>query len=214
MGAPEVSMFLTHLATREYVAGATQKQALSALVFLYEKVLSQEIQIDEWVRPRKIKTLPVVLTVEEVRRTLACMSGLPLTAAQLMYGAGLRVMEVLRLRIKDIDFGRKEITIRQGKGFKDRVTMLPVAAEPGLRDAIERAKALHKVALAEGVDFVHMPGKLWKKYPSAGKELLWQYVFASNHITVDPITKRRGRHHMDESFIRKPVKQAFRETEI
>jgi len=184
MGALEVSMFLTHLATREYVAGATQKQALSALVFLYEKVLFKEVEIDEWVRPRKTKTLPVVLTVDEVRRTLACMDGLPLTATQLMYGAGLRVMEVLRLRIKDIDFGRKEITIRQGKGFKDRVTMLPILAEPGLRDAIELAKALHKVALAEGVDFVHMPDQLSKKYPNAGKELPWQYVFASNHITV------------------------------
>lgn len=214
LGAPEISMFLTHLATKEYVAGATQKQALSALVFLYEKVLFKAVEVDEWVRPRKTKTLPVVLTVDEVRRTLACMNGLPLTAAQLMYGSGLRVMEVLRLRIKDVDFGRREITIRQGKGSKDRVTMLPNLAEQGLRDAIERAKALHKVSLAEGVDFVHMPGKLWKKYPNAGKELPWQYVFASDHITVDPITRRRGRHHMDEGLIRKPVKQAFRDAEV
>ena len=137
------------------------------------------------------------------------MEGLALTAAQLMYGSGMRVMEVLRLRLKDVDFGRKEITIRQGKGAKDRVTMLPALAELGLHEAIERAKALHQVALAEGIDFVHMPNQLAKKYPSAGKQLPWQYIFASDRLSIDPLTGRRGRHHMDESLVRKPVKQAI-----
>ena len=214
MGAGEVMMFLSHLATHERVAGSTQKQALSALVFLYEKVLGKNIEIEDWVRPRKSKRLPVVFTVDEVRRVLANMEGLALTAAQLMYGSGMRVMEVLRLRLKDVDFGRKEITIRQGKGAKDRVTMLPALAEQGLHEAIERAKALHQVALAEGVDFVHMPNQLAKKYPSAGKQLPWQYIFASERLSIDPITGRRGRHHMDEGLVRKPVKQAILAAQI
>ncbi|MGR6870976.1 integron integrase [Pseudomonas sp. HK3] len=214
MGASEVMMFLSHLATHERVAGSTQKQALSALVFLYEKVLGKNIEIEDWVRPRKSKHLPVVFTVDEVRRVLANMEGLALTAAQLMYGSGMRVMEVLRLRLKDVDFGRKEITIRQGKGAKDRVTMLPALAEQGLHEAIERAKALHQVALAEGIDFVYMPNQLAKKYPSAGKQLPWQYIFASERLSTDPITGRRGRHHMDESLVRKPVKQAILAAQI
>mgnify|MGYP000374028580 CR=1 FL=1 len=214
MGSQEVSMFLSNLATKELVSGSTQKQALSALVFLYEKVLCKSIEIENWVKPRKTKRLPVVFSVDEARRVLANMEGLPLLAAQLMYGSGMRLMEVLRLRIKDVDFGRNEICIRQGKGAKDRFTMLPDLAVDGLHLAIERAKALHQVALAEGIDFVHMPNQLNKKYPNAGKQLPWQFIFASDNLSTDPISKRRGRHHMDEGLIRKPVKLAIAQAQI
>ncbi len=169
MGESEVSQFLSHLATHEKISPNTQKQALSALLFLYRLVLNKDIVIPDWVKPRKQHYLPVVLTHEEVNQVLAQLQPPYLTIAQLMYGSGMRLMEVMRLRIKDIDFQRNEILIRRAKGGKDRVTMLPKMTQDGLTHYIERAKKLHQIALVEGISHVDMPYQLAKKFPSAGK---------------------------------------------
>jgi integron integrase len=208
MGEQEVSQFLSHLATHDRISPNTQKQALSALLFLYRYVLDKDIVIPDWVKPRKQHYLPVVLTYQEVTQVLAQLQPPYLTIAQLMYGSGMRLMEVMRLRIKDIDFQRNEILIRRAKGGKDRVTMLPLMTKEGLAHNIERAKSLHKVATAEGISHVDMPYQLAKKFPSAGKQLAWQFVFASENLSIDPITHRRGRHHIHEKSMQKEMKLA------
>ncbi len=186
MAESEVSNFLSHLATREHVSQSTQRQALSALLFLYRHVLGKELIIEDWVKPKKSRHLPVVLTPNEVQLILSRLQQPYLTIAQLMYGAGLRLMETMRLRVKDVDFERNELTIRQGKGAKDRVTMLPLAAKQGLLDALERCKHLHTFSLAENISHVDMPYALAKKFPRAGKELAWQFIFASGNLSIDP----------------------------
>jgi integron integrase len=208
MGECEVSQFLSHLATHDRIAPNTQKQALSALLFLYRFVLNKEIVIPDWVKPRKSHHLPIVLTAPEVNLVLSQLQPPYLTIAQLLYGAGMRLMEVMRLRIKDIDLQRDEITIRQAKGRKDRVTMLPLAAKEGVMHNIERAKQLHKISITEGISHVDMPYQLAKKYPSAGKQLAWQFVFASENLSIDPITKNRGRHHIHEKSMQSEMKLA------
>ena len=208
MGGEEIAQFLTFLATKQHVSASTQKQALSALLFLYQTVYGQQVVISDWVKPRKSHHLPVVLTPQEVKKVLAQLSPPFLTIAQLMYGAGLRLMETARLRVKDVDFSRNELTIRQGKGAKDRVSMLPLAAKEDLQIALERCKQLHKIALAQGIDHVDMPYALSKKFPSAGKQLTWQFIFASDHLSIDPITKRTGRHHIHEKSMQQEMKRA------
>lgn len=208
MGEAEIGNFLSHLATYNHISPNTQKQALSALLFLYRHVLNRELVIQDWVKPRKTRHLPVVLTHEEAKRVIAELDKPYLTIAQLMYGAGMRLMEVMRLRIKDIDYERNELLIRRGKGAKDRVTMLPLAAKEGLQQACEHCKNLHKLSLAEGITHVDMPYALAKKFPSAGKQLTWQFVFASENLSIDPITKRRGRHHLHEKNMQKEMKEA------
>jgi integron integrase len=214
MGEHEVSQFLSYLATREHISPNTQKQALSALLFLYRFVLNKEIIIPDWVKPNKTHYLPTVLTTQEVDKVLAQLHAPYLTIAQLMYGAGMRLMEVMRLRIKDINFHCHEITIRQAKGRKDRVTMLPLAAKEGLFHHIERAKQLHKVSIEEGISHVDMPYLLAKKFPSAGKQLAWQFVFASETLSIDPITKNRGRHHIHEKSMQTEMKLAVERSGI
>lgn len=210
MGGPEISAFLSHLAVNRHMAAATQQQAVSALVFLYRQVLGrEEFVIDDWVQSKRPKRVPTVFSVQEVGRVLAQLEGAPLLAALLMYGSGLRLAETLSLRVKDIDFDRHEITVREGKGDKDRHTLLPERAINPLHRAIERAAQLHAKALDQGICFVHLPGQLAKKYPNAGRELAWQYLFASNRISRDPRTGEMGRHHIHERQVQKAVKQAI-----
>ena len=215
MGSTEISQFLTHLATQRHVSISTQKQALSALVFLYRHVLEYDaLEIESWAQPKPQKKLPVVFSTIEAKRVLTHLEQLPLLAALLMYGAGLRLMETLRLRIKDIDFDRMEITVREGKGNKDRKTLIPRKSIPLMHSAIERASLLHNEALSNGVSFVHLPGALARKYPNAAKELAWQYLFSSSQLSKDPRTGNIGRHHISERNIQKSVKAAIKKAGI
>jgi len=215
MGGPEISQFLSHLVLHKNVAVNTQKQALSALVFLYKQVLKfEKVDISTWKTSKKPKTLPVVFSKQEANQVLAHLTDSPLLAALLMYGAGLRLQETLRLRVKDIDFGRGEITVRQGKGNKDRLTMLPNKAIPLLQSHIEECQRLHEIALTKNICFVHLPNALAKKYPNAGKELAWQYLFSSETLTKDPRSGSIGRHHLNPRTIQRGVKEAIRKAKI
>jgi len=215
MGAIEIAQFLSHLVLQKNVAVSTQQLALNALMFLYKRVLLiEEINLDDWVNARKPKKLPVVFSREEANRVLSNLTSSPLLASLLMYGAGLRLQETLRLRVKDIDFGRGEILVREGKGSKDRVTMLPERATPLLHSHIDECQRLHEKALAENICFVHLPGALAKKYPNAGKELAWQYIFASDSISKDPRSGNMGRHHLNPRSIQKAVKIAIHKAGI
>ncbi len=215
MGAIEIAQFLSHLVLQKNVAVSTQQLALNALMFLYKRVLLiEEINLDDWVNARKPKKLPVVFSREEANRVLSNLTSSPLLASLLMYGAGLRLQETLRLRVKDIDFGRGEILVREGKGNKDRVTMLPERATPLLHSHIDECQRLHEKALAENICFVHLPGALAKKYPNAGKELAWQYIFASDSISKDPRSGNMGRHHLNPRSIQKAVKIAIHKAGI
>ena len=215
MGGTEISQFLSHLVLNKNVAINTQKQALSALVFLYKQVLKfEEIDIAAWQSAKKPKTLPVVFSREEANKVIAQLTGSPLLAALLMYGAGLRLQETLRLRVKDVDFGRSELLVRSGKGNKDRITMLPQRAIPMLHSHIEHSQRLHEKALAEGISFVHLPNALAKKYPNANKELAWQYLFASETISKDPRSGNMGRHHLNPRTVQKSVKEAIKKSGI
>ncbi len=215
MGATEIAQFLSHLVLQKNVAISTQQLALNAIIFLYKRVLLiEEINLDDWVNARKPKKLPVVFSREEANRVIANLTSSPLLASLLMYGAGLRLQETLRLRVKDIDFGRGEILVREGKGNKDRVTMLPERAIPLLHSHIEECQRLHDKALAKNICFVHLPGALAKKYPNAGKELAWQYIFASDNISKDPRSGNMGRHHLNPRSIQKAVKIAIHKAGI
>jgi integron integrase len=211
MGKDEIAAFLNHLAVREQVSASTQNQAFHALLFLYKRVLEIDLcEIPELVRARRSRHLPVVLTREEVKAILSHLEEPYLTMAFLMYGAGLRKMECLRLRIQDVDFSRNELFVRSGKGGKDRVTVLPAAAVPGLKAAIARAERLHVSARRQGVSHADLPYALHRKYPNAGKELKWQFIFASASLSRDPRTGRLGRHHMHEKHVGRPLQEAVR----
>lgn len=215
MGGDEISQFLSHLVLNKNVAVNTQKQALNALVFLYKNVLKVEsIDVSAWQTSKKPKTLPVVFSRQEATQVIAHLAGAPLLASLLMYGSGLRLQETLRLRVKDIDFGRSELLVRAGKGNKDRITMLPARAVPLLHTQIELSQRLHEKALAEGIFFVHLPNALAKKYPNANKELAWQYLFASDVISKDPRSGNMGRHHLNPRTIQKSVKEAIKKSGI
>ncbi len=210
MGMPEIRAFLVHLANEEHVAASTQTQALSALLFLYREVLQQELDpLDlEAIRAQKPKRLPTVLTKSEVQRVLAQLSGVHLLMAQLLYGSGMRLLECLRLRVKDVDFELHQITVRDGKGNQDRVTMLPESAIPALRDQLTYARALHQQDLAAGYGCVYLPDALERKYPNACTEWGWQYIFPAKHISKDPRGEKLRRHHLDESSLQKAVRAA------
>lgn len=210
MGIPEIRAFLAHLATEDHVAASTQTQALSALLFLYRQVLHQELDpLDlDAIRAQKPKRLPTVLTRAEVQRVLAQMTGIHLLMARLLYGSGLRLMECLRLRVKDVDFELHQITVRDGKGAQDRVTMLPESVIPALRDQLTHGRALHEQDLANGYGCVFLPDALERKYPNACKEWGWQYVFPSERISRDPRGEMLRRHHLDESGLQKAVRAA------
>jgi integron integrase len=211
MGTAEVNAFLSHLAVSEHVSASTQTQALSALVFLYRNVLELEIGLREGlVRAKRPARLPVVLTRSETRRLFANMDGVVLLACQLLYGTGLRLLECLHLRIQDIDFERNEILVRDGKGQKDRVTMLPGSCRGPLLAHLVNVRRLHETDLRQGMGRAPMPTSLAGRYPHADRQWGWQYVFpASSHYT-DRHTGVRHRHHLHESVIQKAVGVAVR----
>jgi len=209
MAEPEINAYLTHLAVKEKVSASTQNQALSALLFLYRHVLDREIgDLGEVIRARKPRHIPVVMTREEVKAVLGHLHGDKWLMANLMYGAGLRLMECLRLRVQDIDFIRKEILIRDGKGAKDRITMLPESLKTPLQDHLKKVKVLHDRDLAEGWGRVQMPTALDRKYPNAPADWRWQWVFPQENRWINPQTKEQGRHHSDESLVQKSVRDA------
>lgn len=211
MGAPEVEQFLTHLAVDRNVAASTQNQALSALLFLYKEVLGVDLPwMNDLKRAKKPERLPVVLTVEEVRRVLARLDGQHGLMAGLLYGAGLRLLECARLRVKDVDFGFRQITVRDGKGEKDRVTMLPEAALEPLRAHLEKVRVVHEHDLEEGFGAVYLPYALERKYPDAAREWGWQYAFPARERSLDPRSGRWRRHHVDEQSLQRAMKKAVR----
>jgi integron integrase len=226
MGETHVHQFLSHLATSRNVAAATQNQALNALVFLYAQVLHRPLgQLEEFVRPTRPARLPVVLTQEEARRLLAAMPVKYALPARLLYGSGMRVMEGVRLRVKDVDFGAPHIVVRDGKGEKDRVTILPESLREALRQQMERARAWHEQDLAEGFGRVHLPYALARKYPNADREWCWQYVFPAERRSMDRHGSREEvrtgeslparppverRHHLQEENLQRSLKEAAR----
>ena len=215
MNSPEVEAFLTHLAVNLNVAPSTQNQALSALLFLYRNVLHIELTgYINAVWSERDKRLPVVLTKAEVQLVIGKMSGLHQMMAKLLYGSGIRIMECLRLRVKDVDFERHQITVRDTKGNEDRVTMLPQAIAPLLRNHLVTVKKAHEVDLANGYGMVELPYALARKYPNADREWYWQYIFPSEKHSVDPRSKIVRRHHLDESGLQKAVRRAATEAGI
>ncbi len=211
----DVKRFLTHLAVKERVAASTQNQALSAVLFLYEHVLEQPLdRIEGVVRARRPKRLPVVLTPDEVWRVMAHLSGHKWLIAMLLYGGGLRLLEALRLRVKDLDFERGEITIRERKGDKDRVTMLPQDVIRPLQEHLQRVKAIYQQDLAEGYGRVELPHALARKYPNANRKWCWQCVFPQEHRWVNRRTGQQGRHHVHESLVQKAITHAVRKARL
>lgn len=209
MGAAEVEAFLTHLAVVRNVSASTQNQAKSALLYLYKEVLGIEFPwLDNVTQAKAPKRLPVVLTQAEVQAILSRLDGTMWLIASLLYGSGLRIMETLRLRVKDIDFARREILVREGKGFKDRVTMLPVSLIEPLKSHLLKVQSLHQGDLSDGFGAVYMPMALDRKYPNAAKDWNWQYVFPSIKLSVDPLSKKTRRHHADEKTVQRSVKKA------
>lgn len=215
LGAPEVERFLTRLAVQEHVSASTQNQALSALLFLYRQVLGIELPwMENITRAKKPERLPLVLSREEVQAVLNELNGVRWLTAALLYGAGLRLMECLRLRVKDLDFCRGEITVRQGKGGKDRRTMLPAMVVESLQDQLREARRVHERDLAAGFGEVWLPDALARKFPTAGREWAWQYVFPASRRSQDPRTGEVRRHHLDASVVQQAVKRAVRQAQI
>jgi len=215
MGDAEVIAFLTHLAVAGNVAAATQNQALNALVFLYKHVLQRPLgDISSAVRARESRKLPVVLTVAEVAALLRELHDVSWLVACLQYGSGLRLMESVRLRVKDLDFHYRAILVRDGKGAKDRVVTLPDELIDPLRAHLAARQALFKRDRAAGIGTVWLPHALSRKYPNAGSEWAWQYVFIADRPSVDPRSGTRRRHHLDESAVQRAVKGAVRRASI
>ena len=212
MAEPELTAFLTYLAREANVAASTQNQALSALLFLYKEVLKMEVGwLGDVERATKPKRLPVVLTRDEVHKVFAHLHGTPRLMAGLLYGSGLRLMECVRLRIKDVDFGYARITVRDGKGARDRLTMLPLNLAAGLERHLGRVQAQHEQDLEDGGGEVFLPDALARKYPNACREWVWQYAFPSSRSSKDPRAEgmgRRRRHHVDESSLQQAVRKA------
>ncbi|MHB1230242.1 MAG: integron integrase [Halothiobacillus sp.] len=209
MGAPEVEAFLTHLAVVGHVSASTQNQALSALLFLYREVLGVELPwLDNVTRAKLPQRLPVVLTREEVRAVLDRMIGTYGLMATLLYGTGMRLMECVRLRVKDVDFGRGEIVIREGKGTKDRMTMLPESVVPALQAHLQKRRALFEDDARAGMAAVYLPDALAVKYPHAPSEWGWQYIFPAGSYSVDPRSGAERRHHVDEKLLQRAMKKA------
>ncbi len=215
MGEVEINAFLSYLATRERVSSSTQNQALAALLFLYRNVLEMPFpKIEGLVRAKQPQRLPVVLTRDEAARLLSKMDGVPRLVAVLLYGSGLRLLEGLRLRVKDVDFGLNQILVRDGKGARDRVTMLPAAAKESLRVHLESVREVHRRDCADGHGSVLLPDALARKYPNASRDWGWQYVFPAEERWLDPRTKRQGRHHVHETTVQKAVRSAARAAAI
>jgi integron integrase len=215
LGHAHVESFLTHLAVEGNVAAATQNQAKSALLFLYKEVLGAELPWLEGVESAKRPArLPVVLTPEEVVAVLRRVDGTRGLILRLLYGTGMRMLEALRLRVKDVDFQRREILVRDGKGGRDRVTMLPDSLALSLRAHLARVKALHEDDLREGFGEVYLPFALARKYPHAAREWAWQYVFPAANRSVDPRSGAVRRHHADDQSVQRAMRAALRQAGI
>ena len=215
MGEAEINAFLTHLAVDEKVSASTQNQALCALLFLYRHVFGYDVgNVGDVVRARKSHRVPIVMTRKEASSVLAQMSGDTKLMASLLYGSGLRLSECLSLRVQDLDFEGSEIVVFNGKGSKDRVTMLPEGLKAPLRAHLARVRSLHERDLAEGWGCVLLPEALARKYPSAPAEWRWQWVFPQRGRWRDSETHEQGRHHVDETVLQRAVKEAVRKTGI
>ena len=208
-GEQKIEAFLTHLAVDEKVAGATQNQAMNALVFLYKKVLRRELDRSiNAVRADRKVNVPVVLTREEVAQVIALMHGIPQLIVKLLYGSGLRIMEAVRMRVKDMDFAMKQVTVRAGKGDKDRVTTFPASMIPLLENHLRKVKATHEQDLLRGHGDVYLPYALERKYPNAAREWGWQYAFPARDISTDPRSGIVRRHHVEPNVVNKAIKAA------
>ena len=215
MSTPEINAFLTHLAVERKVAASTQNQAFSAILFLYQKVLDIDPgRIEGVIRAHRPKRLPVVLSKEEVKSVLAQLDGTYRLIGLLLYGSGIRLLESLRLRVKDLDFTLNQITVREGKGDKDRRTMLPTAVHHELMDHLQRVRELHDRDLLQGFGAVDLPHALDRKYPNAAKEWKWQYVFPSAKLSIDPRSGVKRRHHAHEAAVSRAITQAVRKSGV
>ena len=208
-----ISAFLTHLAVNRKVTSSTQNQALCALVFLYRQVLKMDLgDFENVIRAKKPSKLPVVFTQDEARQILLQLSGVHWLMGQLLYGAGLRVMECVRLRVKDVDFGYRQIVVRDGKGQKDRVTMLPEIVGDELKRHLEKVKRIHETDLAAGFGAVYLPYALERKYRNANRSWPWQYVFQASRRSIDPRTGIERRHHLSETVPQRAIRNAIRKS--
>ena len=215
MAEPEINAFLTHLAVKEHVSASTQNQALCAIIFLYKYVLNRKIgDIGEVIRAKQSRYIPVVMTKDEVKAVVGNLTGDKKLMISLMYGTGLRLMECLRLRVQDIDFGRNEITVRDGKGAKDRITMLPELLKEPLRQHIVKVKSVHESDIKDGWGYVQMPYALDRKYPNAPRDWRWQWVFPQEKRWKNTKTGEQGRHHTHETLLQKAVKEAVMKSGI
>jgi integron integrase len=213
--ADDIKQYLSHLAIKRRVSASTQNQAFNALLFLFRDVLGRDVgNLGDTVRAKRGARLPVVLTIDEVKALFSGMAGTSLLIAQVLYGSGLRLMELARLRVKDIDFGMHTITVRSGKGDKDRTTVLPESVRDKLRMHIEKIKALHDKDLTSGHGEVYLPEALGRKYPKAGKEWGWQYVFPSSRLSVDPRSGKIRRHHISEDIVQTAIANAVKKAGI
>ena len=210
-GERKIEEYLTFLARDRNVAPSTQNQALNALVFLYKHVLKQPLKdsINAERAAKKVK-IPVVLTRDETKRIMNALSGVHQLIVKLLYGSGLRIIECLRLRVHDVDFGMNALTVRSGKGDKDRVTTFPPSLRSSLESHLQRVKVMHESDLANGYGEVYLPYALDRKYPNAGQQWQWQYVFPANSLSTDPRTGKRRRHHLDPSPVNKAIANAVR----
>ena len=215
LGEAEINVFLTDLAVSRKVSASTQNQALSALLFLYRDVLGKSVEsLGDVVRARRPAHLPVVLTAAEVKAVLSRLEGDARLVATLLYGSGMRLMEALRLRVKEVDFALNQILVRDGKGQKDRRTMLPASLAEPLRQHLVNVKSLHDADLKSGLGETWLPDALAQKYPAASRQWAWQYVFPAPGLSTDPRTGKSGRHHLHESTVQKAVKEAVRKAGI
>jgi len=216
MGPAEIEAFLTHLAVEGKVARSTQNQAFNALLFLYREVLG--ISLDEAginaMRAHQKGTLPIVLTKDEVRRVIMATTGVHQLIAKFLYGSGLRLIECLRLRVQDLDFSMQEVTVQDGKGDKDRLTLFPEAIHMVMRDHLERVRIMHEKDLADGYGRVYLPHALARKYPNAEQEWRWQYVFPADRVSQDPRSGDIRRHHVHEKAVQRAVHNAVKQAGV
>ena len=215
MGAAQVEAFLTHLAVEKAVSASTQNQAMHALLFLYRKFLKVDLPwLDEFKTAKKSSRVPVVLTKDEVKTILDKLSGTNWLIGNLLYGSGLRLIEALRLRVKDLDFGFRQVIVRDGKGGKDRFTVMPSKLIEPLQKHLEAVRKLHEQDLRRGLGKVEMPFALARKYPQAQEEWTWQYVFPSKSLSENPRTGSTARHHVSPASVQKPFKEILRKSLI
>jgi integron integrase len=215
LGAADIASYLSFLANECDVAASTQNQALNALIFFFAHILKKDVgALGEIVRAKRPARVPVVLSVAETERLLLHLGGVHKLMVLLMYGSGMRIIEVLRLRVKDVDFDLRSLTVRDGKGQKDRQVPLPLNTQEALKEQIRRVKVLHDRDLAEGFGTVYLPFALARKYPNTEKTFHWQYVFPSPTLSVDPRSGRRQRHHVYESVLQTALRNATRKAGI